>query len=324
MRRRHLLPARLPGRAPPLNIKSGWRRRALGSSGSTQRWNRVANVRLVVFVAAAAAAAWGLWGRAQLGWVLAGLLLGLFVALAIYHSRLGWERRRLGILRSLQEEALARIERRWDDLPVPWEPPVPADHPYAADLDIIGHASLTQLLDTTATRMGRETLADWLLFATDAATATARQGAVADLAPRLDLRQEVELRGRAAADDETDPSPFLAWAEGPDTYAGRQWLRWVAWLSPAALIAFGWRIWRGSQTGRTGSCRCCSISPLAQRSGGTTTPPSPALPRRTGPLRPTPVRSSSWRRLISLTLPYGNSNQGWDPASMERRPCCAG
>jgi hypothetical protein len=204
-----------------------------------QRWNRVANLRLVVFVAAAAAAAWGLWGRTQLGWALAGLLLGLFVALAIYHSRLGWERRRLGILRSLQEEALARIERRWDDLPVPWEPAVSADHPYAADLDIIGHASLTQLLDTTATRMGRETLADWLLFATDAATATARQGAVADLAPRLDLRQEVELRGRVAADDEIDPAPFLSWAEGPDTYAGRQWLRWVAWISPVALIALG-------------------------------------------------------------------------------------
>jgi hypothetical protein len=204
-----------------------------------QRWNRVANVRLVVFVAAAAAAAWGLWGRAPAGWVLAGLLLALFVVLAIYHSRLGRERRRLGILRSLQEEALARIERRWDDLPVPWAPPVSADHPYAADLDIIGHASLTQLLDTTATRMGRETLADWLLFPTDAATATSRQGAVADLAPRLDLRQEVELRGRMAADDEADPAPFLTWAEGPDTYAGRQWLRWVAWISPAVLIALG-------------------------------------------------------------------------------------
>src|SRR4051794_35515582 len=59
-------------------------------------WNRVANARLVVFVAAAAAAAWGLWGRAPFGWALAGLMLGLFVALAVYHSRLGWERRRLG------------------------------------------------------------------------------------------------------------------------------------------------------------------------------------------------------------------------------------
>jgi hypothetical protein len=227
------------GKSPAAEYQERLAAASAGYERVNQRWNRVANLRLVVFVAAVAAAAWGLWGRAPLGWVLAGLLLGLFVALAIYHSRLGWERRRLGILRSLQEEALARIERRWDDLPVPWEPPVPAEHPYAADLDIIGHASLTQLLDTTTTRMGRETLAGWLLNATAATTTAARQGAVADLAPRLDLRQEVELRGRVAADDETDPDPFLAWAEGPDAYVGRQWLRWVAWISPAALIALG-------------------------------------------------------------------------------------
>ena len=121
------------------------------------RWNLVANARLVAFLAAVAAAAWGLWGRAPLGWALAGLLLGVFVVLAIYHARLGRQRARLATLRAIQEEALARLDRRWDDLPMPWVPEVPPDHPYAGDLDIVGRASLFQLLDTTATRMGRET-----------------------------------------------------------------------------------------------------------------------------------------------------------------------
>jgi hypothetical protein len=62
---------------------------------------------------------------------------------------------------------------------------------------------------------------------------------VADLAPRLELRQEIALRGRAAANDEADPAPFLAWAEGSDSLAGRGWLRWAAWLGPAALAALG-------------------------------------------------------------------------------------
>ena len=101
--------------------------------------------------------------------------------------------------RAIQEEALARIDRRWGDLPMPWVPDVPADHPYAGDLDIVGRASLFQLLDTTATRMGRESLAAWLLAPADPTVATARQGAVAELAPLLDLRQEIELRGRAAS-----------------------------------------------------------------------------------------------------------------------------
>lgn len=200
------------------------------------RWNRVANLRLIAFVVAAAAAAWGLWGRAPLGWPLAAVFLACFVVLAIYHARLGRERARLATLRAIEEEAIARIERRWHDLPPPWTPVVPADHPYAADLDVIGHASLFQLLDTTATRMGRETLADWLLAPADASVVRSRQGAVADLAPRLDERQDLELRGRAAANEEADPEPFLAWAEGPDGLANQGWLRWYAWLGPLPLL----------------------------------------------------------------------------------------
>jgi hypothetical protein len=194
---------------------------------------------LVAFVLAGVAAAWGLWGRDPRGWPVAAVLLVLFIALALYHARLRRARARLALLRALQEEALARIDRRWDDLPTPWIPEVPADHPYAADLDIIGRASLFQLLDTTATRMGRQTLAAWLLAPADPATATARQGAAADLAPRLDLRQEIALRGRAAAGDETDPESFLVWAEGPDALATRGWLRWMAWLGPLALVVLG-------------------------------------------------------------------------------------
>ena len=199
----------------------------------------MANARLVAFLAAGAAAAWGLWGRAPAGWALASILLGGFVILATYHARLGRERARLATLRAIQEEVLARIDRRWGDLPTPWSPEVSPDHPYAADLDIIGRASLFQLLDTTATRMGRETLASWLLAPADPVVASARQGAVADLAPRLDLRQEIELRGRAAAGAEADPEPFLTWAEDARGLADRVWLRWAAWVGPIAVVALG-------------------------------------------------------------------------------------
>jgi energy-coupling factor transporter ATP-binding protein EcfA2 len=203
------------------------------------RWNLVANARLIAFLVAVAAAAWGLWGRVAAGWALAGFLLGVFVVLAIYHARLGRQRARLATLRAIQEEALARLDRRWSDLPISWVPEVSPDHPYAGDLDIIGRASLFQLLDTTATPMGRESLADWLLTPADPVVATARQGAVAELAPLIDLRQEIELRGRATSDADTDPEPFLAWAEDPHGLGDRTWLRWVAWLGPIAIVVLG-------------------------------------------------------------------------------------
>jgi energy-coupling factor transporter ATP-binding protein EcfA2 len=203
------------------------------------RWNLVANARLIAFLVAVAAAAWGLWGRVAVGWALAGFLLGVFVVLAIYHARLERQRARLVTLRAIQEEALARLDRRWSDLPISWVPEVPPDHPYAGDLDIVGRASLFQLLDTTATPMGRENLADWLLTLADPVVATARQGAVAELAPLIDLRQEIELRGRATSGADTDPEPFLTWAEDPHGLGDRAWLRWVAWLGPITIVVLG-------------------------------------------------------------------------------------
>ncbi|HEX5992192.1 MAG TPA: hypothetical protein VFY70_06450 [Thermomicrobiales bacterium] len=224
---------------PRLSYESRLASATAGFARVDSRWNLVANARLVAFLAAVAAAAWGLWGRATAGWALAGVLLGLFALLAVYHARLGKQRARLATMRTIQEEALARIDRRWDDLPTPWLPDVPAEHPYAGDLDIVGRASLFQLLDTTATRMGRESLATWLLAPAEQTVAGARQGAVAELAPLLDLRQEIELRGRVPLDGESAPGPFLAWAEDPHGLGDRAWLRWVAWLGPIAVVVLG-------------------------------------------------------------------------------------
>src|SRR3712207_578225 len=125
------------GTDPRLSYETRLVTASAGYEQVNTRWNLVANARLVAFLTAVAAAAWGLWGRAPAGWALAGLLLGLFVVLAVYHARLGKTRARLATLRTIQEEAVARIARRWDDLPMPGVPDVPADHPYAGDLDVV-------------------------------------------------------------------------------------------------------------------------------------------------------------------------------------------
>src|SRR5688500_7365102 len=119
------------GTDPRLSYESRLVTASAGYEQVNTRWNVVANARLVAFLAAAVAAAWGLWGRAPAGWALAGLFLGVFVVLAVYHARLGRTRARLATLRTIQEEALARIDRRWGDLATTWVPDVPADHPYA-------------------------------------------------------------------------------------------------------------------------------------------------------------------------------------------------
>ena len=203
----------------------------------TQRWNRIANLRLLAAVAGAAAIGWGWWADSWLATIAGAVVLVGFVILAVYHGRLGRRRRRAAALVEINREAIARVARDWTALPLRHQSVAPPDHPFALDLDLFGRASLAQLLETPATPMGEATLAAWLLAPAAPATVRQRQVAVAELAPLLDFRQELELRGRLAAPDRVDPTLFLEWAEGARWLDQRAWLRWWAWIGPGLLVA---------------------------------------------------------------------------------------
>src|SRR5207237_720366 len=81
----------------------------------------------------------------------AAAALVAFAALVAWHGRLARRHRRADLRRRIAEEALLRLARDWDGLAAcpGGDAPVPGDHPYAADLDVTGRASLLRLLDTT-------------------------------------------------------------------------------------------------------------------------------------------------------------------------------
>lgn len=93
----------------------------------------------------------------------------------------------------------------------------PADHAYAADLDLFGRGSLFHLLSTARTVEGQQTLARWLLFpaplAEREAEVRSRQEAVKELAGGLDLREALATAGedvRARVHAEA----LAGWGEG--------------------------------------------------------------------------------------------------------------
>src|SRR5215472_14724397 len=188
--------------------------------------DRVVDLRLLSFLLAAACAGVAWWR----GWPLlaapAGAFLVAFVALVAWHGRLSGRQRRAELRRRINEEALLRLARDWDGLAGPTADP-PEDHPYAADLDVTGRASLLRLLDTTTTPVGEATLTGWLLAPAAPAAVPERQAAAAELADHLDLREELQLRGRLRAGDRPDPEPFLRWAESDGRPEGWTLLR--AW-----------------------------------------------------------------------------------------------
>jgi ABC-type multidrug transport system fused ATPase/permease subunit len=198
-----------------------------------KRWNRVANGRLLAFLAAVVTAGFALRGASL---PLGGLALVLFVGFLVlvsHHARLGALRRQAEERRAINEEATWRLARDWRRLPLRSTFRAAADHPYAGDLDIFGPASLFHLLYPGGTPRGETTLRDWLLAFADPATVRERQGATAELAPRIDLRDELQMAGRLADGPAPDPEPFLRWAEGEPWLTRRPALLWAARIVPA-------------------------------------------------------------------------------------------
>jgi hypothetical protein len=199
------------------------------------RWNRVANLRLLAFIAAIACAIWAVRAALPPIGVLAAILLIVFLVLVRHHAQLGAARRQAEELRAINEEAGWRLRRDWARLPLRSTRRAAAGHPFAGDLDLFGPASLSHLLYPGGTRPGEATLHDWLLTPADPATIRARQGAVAELAPRIDLRDRLQMVGRVAAGASPDPEPFLRWAEGEPWLIRRPALIWAARLFPIAF-----------------------------------------------------------------------------------------
>lgn len=199
------------------------------------RWNRVANLRLLAFLAAVGCLAWGIraWIVPLIG--LGGLLLVAFLTLVRHHVLLGQARRRALELATIAEEAGARRRRDWAALPLRSTFRAAPEHPYAADLDIFGQASLFHLLYPGGTALGEATLRDWLLAAAPPETVRERQGAVAELAARIDLRDELVASGRLVPGTAPDPAPFLCWAEGEPWLLRRWALLWAARVLPPLL-----------------------------------------------------------------------------------------
>lgn len=178
-----------------------------------RREARIADARLVVFVALPIVAWLAFVSERISAWWLAPPA-ALFAVLVWVHER---SRRALhGAARAVvfYEKGLARLEDRWAGTGETGLRFLDTEHPYSADLDLFGHGSLYERLCTARTRAGEDRLAEWLLKPAPLDVIRARQAAVDELRPRLDLRESLDLLGddvRAGV----DPEALAEWGRGP-------------------------------------------------------------------------------------------------------------
>lgn len=205
--------------------------------GCARRSRRAAHARMAAFLGIAVPLVVVPFGRdtptALLG--IASLFLIVFVALVVYDNGLKRRLNRYDELVKINDEGRSRLARDWEALPIPDDSYSEPDHPFAADLDLFGHASLVSLLGTVATPLGRDVLRRWLLEPADRGTIIERQEAVAELAPFIDTREEVTATGRTMPGAGADAlEGFLTWAEGDPWLRPRPHLTWAARLLPLA------------------------------------------------------------------------------------------
>ena len=146
------------------------------------------------------------------------------------------------------ERALARLDGRWAGHGESGSRFLDEHHLYARDLDIFGEGSLFQLLSNARTGMGEEVLAAWLTAPAAPDVIGERQRAVVELAPRLELREDLaalgeelltgihgeELMAWGEAEPVLRPSPFRTVAWGLSVLGGLAGWALVAYLVSAA------------------------------------------------------------------------------------------
>ena len=194
------LHAVLAGAPAPRDPQSAYRERLAYFAVYRDACNRQrylwANLSAVTFLGGVALLLIALFGGG-LWWALGGALaLVGFVIAFIRQSQLDERYQRYVALCELCEQGQARLKRDWSAMTLRSAPAATQDAEApdtlsaldAADLDLLGHASLQHLLHTVTTPAGQRLLVSWLLTPAAPTLIRERQAAVRELAPLLNLR----------------------------------------------------------------------------------------------------------------------------------------
>ena len=177
----------------------------------TDRW--IGRSRLAMF-AIVAFTFWLTFGRLQMTYALLPVPIAAFIILLFRHD---FVRRQMDATRracAFFEQGIDRIEDRWAGKGVSGQNFLEPDHPFGADLDVFGPASLFELLCAARTRKGQETLASWLKVPAPPAVLRERQEAVQEMRGLINLREKLAVLGGDMPAG-ADLDGLVAWSEAP-------------------------------------------------------------------------------------------------------------
>jgi hypothetical protein len=187
---------------------ASWRERI----AALDRINLIISNGRLILAGAGAVLLWMAFVRATIAptWAVGAWLA--FGVLAVIHAKQLQRFDRARAAERVHLRGLDRLDSRWAGTGRDGAA-FAQDHPYARDLDLFGPASLFELLNTTRTEAGETTLADWLRGPAALPEVRARHGAVDELRPMLDFREDVAV---LASESPVGRTGLLAvWAAAP-------------------------------------------------------------------------------------------------------------
>lgn len=206
-------------------------------------YDRLSQLRLITFLATVGG---GLALAFQNLLVPAGLLAvaggAVFAWLAMRHERVAASLARESRLEEINRAGIARLTGAWKARPERGDEYADPTHPYAADLDVFGQASLFQRINCAETGIGRLRLARSLSERSGGPGEIAvRQEMIRELGGRIDWRQDFQSAGREVPRDSEDSGSLIRWAEGQEgiRFSGFQASLLRAWgvLGPLSVLA---------------------------------------------------------------------------------------
>ncbi len=175
--------------------------------------DRISAARGFMFLGAVVAAGFWYWSENGSFRPVIGFLV-LFVALVMVHDSVEDRLKQARRATAYWERCLRRLADRWRGDGTPGDRYCDELHLYASDLDLFGRGSLFELLCQARTRPGEDTIAAWLREPVSAEVIRRRQQAVAELAPRVELRERLAILDAEVRDD-LDQNRLIAWASEP-------------------------------------------------------------------------------------------------------------
>ncbi len=175
-------------------------------------------------------------------------VVNLFIVVVILHRRVDQGIDRYQAWQEIKKTQIARMQLDWEHIPALAQLQPSYEHSFEADLDLVGHRSLHQLLDTPVSLEGSLLLRDWLTQPyPHPADFARRQALVRELIPLHLFRHKLILNATVSAKARKiwDAKRLLSWLAHPAEQALRGWLVMLSLVAGLnwVLLILGYSAW---------------------------------------------------------------------------------